>query len=152
MRARIRHQPNFFAGLLFAGFGLAFGLGATQYEIGTAAQMGPGYFPMVLGGLLVPFGLAVVVRSLTVDEEEAIDRASIKPFLLIIGSVILFGALLMPLGLIACSLLLVLASAFASHEFGWRYATVSAVVLIGFCYFIFIHALGLPIPVWPGGL
>lgn len=152
MSPRIRHQPNFFAGLLFAGFGLAFGCGATRYEVGTASEMGPGYFPLILGGLLALFGFIVIVRSLTVDDEEAVERASLKPFWLIIGSVVLFGVLLAPLGLIACSLLLVLASAFASHEFGWRYATASAVILIAFCYLVFIYALGLPIPVWPGGL
>lgn len=152
MSPRIRHQPNFFAGLLFACFGAAFGLGATRYEIGTAAEMGPGYFPLILGGLLALFGLIIVARSITADDEEAVERASLRPFWLIIGSVVLFGVLLAPLGLIACSLLLVLASAFASHEFGWRYAISSAVILIAFCYLIFIYALGLPIPVWPGGL
>ena len=46
----IKSQKDFFSGLLFTVVGLTFAWGATKYNMGTAARMGPGYFPMMLPG------------------------------------------------------------------------------------------------------
>ena len=48
------------AGGIFVALGLAFAIGARSYELGTAFRMGPGYVPLVLGGLLALLGLAVI--------------------------------------------------------------------------------------------
>ena len=40
--------------LLYAAFGVAALALGPQYRLGTASNMGPGYFPTVLGGLLFP--------------------------------------------------------------------------------------------------
>ena len=37
---------------------------ARNYPFGTALRMGPGYFPMLLGGLLILFGLAILASGL----------------------------------------------------------------------------------------
>ncbi|MCX7962362.1 MAG: tripartite tricarboxylate transporter TctB family protein [Burkholderiales bacterium] len=79
---RINSEKDFWAGLMFIGFGLAFMLIAMGppaflvafgkqmgwkieygYQMGTAVRMGPAYFPTVLGGLLAALGLLVFVRS-----------------------------------------------------------------------------------------
>ena len=39
----IQSQKDFFAGLLYAVVGGAFAIGATGYNLGTAARMGPGF-------------------------------------------------------------------------------------------------------------
>ncbi|MEK7438668.1 MAG: hypothetical protein AAB150_17485 [Pseudomonadota bacterium] len=49
---RIKNGRDFWAGLMFAGFGLAFMLTAFSYRMGSALRMGPAYFPAVRGGLL----------------------------------------------------------------------------------------------------
>ena len=153
MSLRIRSQPDFFAGLLFAVLGAAFSSGAARYEIGTAAQMGPGFFPMVLGGLLGLIGTFVALRSLSAQsEEESIEKSSIMALVLILGSIALFAIFLAPLGLILSSVILILISTLASHEFTWRNTALTMLVLIALCYLIFIYGLGLPIPVWPRGL
>ena len=48
------------AGVIFIAIGLLFGVGALHLELGTALRMGPGYFPLILAGLLVALGLAIV--------------------------------------------------------------------------------------------
>ena len=48
------------AGGIFVALGLAFAIGARGYELGTAFRMGPGYVPLVLGGLLALLGMAVI--------------------------------------------------------------------------------------------
>ena len=45
----IKSQKDFFSGLMFMGVGAAFAWGATTYNVGTGARMGPGYFPLMLG-------------------------------------------------------------------------------------------------------
>lgn len=152
MNLHVRSQPNFLAGLLFILLGTGFGYAATQYELGSAAQMGPGFFPLALGILLAFFGAITLLRSISpLDEQEEIERAPLKPLILILGAIMLFAMLMIPLGLVLASVVLILISTLASHEFSWRYALITMLVLIVMCYLIFIYGLGLPIPVWPRG-
>ena len=50
---RIKSQKDFFAGLMFSVVGVGFAIGASTYSIGEGARMGPGYFPLMLGIVLV---------------------------------------------------------------------------------------------------
>ena len=52
----IRNQKDFWAGLMFAAFGIFFSGFGTRYTFGSAARMGPGYFPTVLGVILIVLG------------------------------------------------------------------------------------------------
>ena len=45
--------------MLFVAIGIAFMVLARQYRLGTAARMGPGFFPTLLGGLLAVLGLSL---------------------------------------------------------------------------------------------
>ena len=44
---------------------------ARNYPFGTALRMGPGYFPTVLGGILILFGLYLLVAGLRSSEQIA---------------------------------------------------------------------------------
>ena len=61
---KIRNQRDFGAGIMYMVIGLFFTLVATHYPMGTAAKMGPGYFPFFLGILMTLLGLLVLVKSL----------------------------------------------------------------------------------------
>jgi len=50
---KIRNQKDFYSGLLFVAIGAFFGIFARKYDIGTAKEIGPGYFPLILGIILV---------------------------------------------------------------------------------------------------
>ena len=62
--AMIRHPKDFYAGLLFVGFGVAAIVIGSNYPLGTAARMGPGYFPRMLGILLIVLGAALSLAAL----------------------------------------------------------------------------------------
>jgi len=65
---RIKSQKDFWAGLMFIGFGLFFALWALgNYQMGSAVRMGPAYFPTVLGGLLAFLGAMVLIESFAMD-------------------------------------------------------------------------------------
>ena len=61
----IRNQKDFWAGLLFSAFGLFFSGFGTRYAFGDAARMGPGYFPTVLGVLLIVLGAVIALGALS---------------------------------------------------------------------------------------
>jgi hypothetical protein len=130
-------------GLFFAGFG-------AQHPIGTADRMGPGYFPTALGIIVIALGVVLSLRSLSGrTKSEKISRFDWKVLLLVLGSIVLFGVALRPLGLVLAVFLLVAASSYASHQFSWRGAVANAVVLILMCVAIFDWALSLHIQIWP---
>lgn len=149
----IRNQKDFFAGLLFIIFGLAFMWLARDYNFGTARRMGPAYFPMVLSAALVIFGIIIGIRGVAVSEGP-IRGFTLKGLTLVIVSTVLFGALVRTAGVPVATAVLVIVSAYGSQRFNWKPTLVLALGLATFCVVVFIYALGLPMPVlgsWLGG-
>jgi len=60
---KITNGKDFWAGLMFIAFGVAFMLVARNYAMGNAVRMGPAYFPTVLGGMLAVLGAVVFLRA-----------------------------------------------------------------------------------------
>jgi len=63
----IKNLQDFLAGLLFLGFGVGFGWAATRHPLGEAADMGPGYFPLLMGLLLALLGALILFKALTFE-------------------------------------------------------------------------------------
>ena len=59
-----RYNRDFFAGLLYIVTGAVAMFIARDYPFGSALRMGPGYFPTVLGGIMIAFGLYVLALGL----------------------------------------------------------------------------------------
>ena len=147
---RIKKQKDFWSGVLFVALGLFFACFGSRYAMGTAARMGPGYFPVSLGVLTVLLGIVLSLTSLTGRESgEKVGSFHFPTLLLILGSVVLFGVLLKPLGLIVSLLVLVVVSSYASHEFSWKATLANAAVLVVMCLVVFVWALKLEFPMWP---
>ncbi len=147
---KIRNQRDFGAGIMYMVIGLFFAIVATRYTYGTAAKMGPGYFPFWLGTLMAAIGLLVLLRSLSAKATiEAIPKFNFKVMGLITGSIILYGILLPKMGFIVAVLVLVMIASTASREFSWKVALINAVVLIAFTYSVFVIGLKLQFPLLP---
>lgn len=144
----IRNPKEFGSGCLFAGFGLAaIALGA-GYPVGTAARMGPGYFPRGLGLILVVLGTILIVKSLrTAGSRIAIT--DVKPMLIVLGAVVLFGVTVVPLGLVLATILLIVVSSRASHEFRWKESIIASLFLAAFVVAAFSYGLKLQLPTFP---
>jgi len=114
--------------------------------MGQASRMGPGYFPMSLGFILLVFGAVALIRSFLSDGEP-IGAFAWKAIFLVCGSTVLFGLLLRPAGLIIALLGLALMSAAGSSKFRFEWIAVAAlVVLVAFCSLVFVKGLGVPMP------
>ena len=150
---RISHPKDFLTGLMFLLFGAAAMLFSRALTIGTAAKMGPGYFPFALGLLLAVLGAVLVWRSLLrVRERKSWPSVQLKPLAMVLLSVFLFSQILKPLGLLLSTVLLVVLVSKASHEFRWREALSNAAVLVVIVMAVFVYFLKFQIPVWPAFL
>ena len=149
--AKIRHPKDFAAGVMFIVFGVAaIGIGA-GYPLGVAARMGPGYFPRILGILLIGFGIALAARALRSNGAK-ITLESPRPLLIVLGSVVLFGLTVEHLGLVISTVMLIVASSAASTEFRWKESLLSGAVLAAMSVAGFVWGLGLQFSVWPAFL
>ena len=149
----IRGTKDFWSGLLYVCLGSGAILIAREYTMGTAVKMGPAYFPTILGGLLVLIGTIAVIRSFIVTGTP-IDAFAFKGLAFVIGSTLLFGAIVRGAGLIVALPLLVIISAYASVRFRWRTTLIMAAGLATFCALVFVKGLGIPLPIigaWLGG-
>ena len=146
--AFIRHPKDFFAGLLFIAFGLAAIVIGSNYALGTAARMGPGYFPRILGILLIFLGAVLALRALRL-QGSAIPAFKWWPTLFVLGSVVGFGFVVEHLGLLLSTVGLIFVSSMASHEFRWKEALVSGVFFALLAIGVFVLGLKLQLPIWP---
>jgi hypothetical protein len=147
---RIRNHRDFWAGVLFIVTGVLFMILSRQYQMGTAAKMGPGYFPTILGGLMAVLGLMILVPSLSKRGPEVrVNRIDLKSIALILIAVAVYAATLPKLGFIVSLFLLIMIASYASHEFNLKTSLISAVVLLGFSYLVFVKGLELQFPFLP---
>ena len=148
---KINSQRDFTAGLLFSAFGVAFAWGATTYNVGSGARMGPGYFPLIV--------VLITARSFITHSEDGdpIGAIAWRPLGFIIGANLVFGVLLgglpsiglPPMGLVVAIYALTLIASLAGDQFQLKGVLVLATVLSVGSYLAFVVALNLQFPVWP---
>lgn len=139
------HSKDFWAGLLFLIIGAtASFIALTHYELGTLSRMGSGFFPVVLGLILSMFGIIAITKAF-VTTGGTVERIHLRPLIMIVASVVLFGLLLSRTGLVPALLVLLLISASASSKFkmDWR-AGLGLIIFVAFCAALFVEGLGLP--------
>jgi hypothetical protein len=150
MMSKVKNAKDFWAGLMFIVFGLAFILVSRNYAMGSAVRMGPAYFPTMLGGLQLALGLVIFVRAfLSKVENGAVAKLHLKPLMIILGSVVLFAVLLKPAGLVIAICALIIVSTFGGDDFRLKEVLISTAVLVIGSVAVFYYGLGLPFNLWP---
>lgn len=145
---RVRHPKDFWSGALFIAVGIGAIVLGSRYTLGSAARMGPGYFPRVLGILLVVLGGMLALRALAVDGPK-VERMRWWPTLLVLGSVVAFGLIVQTVGLALSTVALIVVASAASPGFRWKEALVAGVMLATLVSGVFIVGLNLTLPIWP---
>ena len=146
--ALIRNQKDFLAGLLFVAFGVAVVYFGSRYVVGTAGRMGPGYFPRMLGALLIVLGAAITLRSLRL-RRQTFPGFRWRPVLVVLGSVVGFGLVIGQVGIFLSTVALIFCSSFASEEFRWKEALASGIFFALLAIAVFVYGLKISVPVWP---
>lgn len=148
MHLQIRSQRDFWCGLLFVAIGVAVLIAAGQHRLGTAARMGPAYFPTLLGGLLALLGLTLAIPALFKDGEK-FPQLHLRPLMMILLSIAAFGLALEHLGFAIAVAALVIVGGLADPDLRPIETVGLAVFLVTFSIGIFVVLLGIPLPLWP---
>lgn len=140
---------DFWGGVMLIGIGtLAIVLGK-DYRIGSLLRMGPGFFPIVLGAILVLFGISIMAKGL-LRGEKLQGNWSLRALILLALSLVLFGVLMEHAGFIPALVGLIVVSASAGREFRILEVGILILVLTALSVALFIWGLGLPYPLIKG--
>lgn len=143
MKQPERNKPEIAAGLIWAGIGLGAILIASTYGFGTIVRMGPAFVPIMLGILLVVFGLVASWQGRRL-RKVALDL-QLRPFACILGGIIVWVYLIDHAGFVPSTLALTGISALAEQGIKPLEVTVLAVGTTILGYSIFIYGIGIPI-------
>lgn len=141
-----RVLKDILAGAIFIAIGLAFAIGSLSYDIGTPLRMGPGYFPLVLGGLLAGLGVLVIAKGFIAGEGDAIGEVDARAVVMITAALLFFGITVRGLGVAGALFGASLLAALARSRTPPREAVIIAVALTALSVLIFIVALQLRLP------
>ena len=141
------------AGLLAAGalalIGLIFGWQASRLDLGQIGLPGPGFFPLLLGALLVVFAAAIAIEGrLASPKDEPLEFGHAQvliTFAALLTVPLLFELLgaYITLGLMSAVLLVCIA------RVSLLLAVVSSAVGMAACWYLFGELLGVRLPIGP---
>ncbi|HET9045712.1 MAG TPA: tripartite tricarboxylate transporter TctB family protein [Casimicrobiaceae bacterium] len=146
--AAIRHPKDFWSGILFVLIGIGAIVLAAKYNLGTAARMGPGYFPRILGILMIVLGGILALRSFRISGAP-LPKWKLRPTVVVLGSVVLFGAVVQSVGVAISTVVLIVVASAASHEFRPLESLIAGVLLSALAVGVFVVGLKLQLPIWP---
>jgi len=149
MKFEWQNNRDFFAGLLYIFTGALAIFMALDYPFGSALRMGPGYFPRVLGGIMIAFGIVVMLMGMK-NNEKIKGYWSIRALIVLPLSAVVFGVLMEEAGFIPALAALIPAAAASGKEFKWLEVVLLTIGLIIVSVLIFIWGLGLPYPLIKG--
>lgn len=149
MQFKIKSQEDFWAGLMFIGFGVLAVVVARDYPMGTAMRMGPGYFPTYLGVIMMVMGAIISIRSAWV-KGEGIRAFGWRGLFFLSLAFATYGFLIdtMDVGFILSIAAVVVLSTLASREFHWFETLWLAGVLVLGTTAVFIWGLEMPYPLF----
>jgi len=144
-----RNNRDFFGGLMYIVTGAVGMWIARDYPFGSALRMGPGYFPSVLAGMMILFGVAIMMMGFK-NNEKIKGNWSIRALIVVPLATVTFGYLMEEAGFIPALLVLIPFAAVAGREFKLVEIALLTVGLTILSTLMFIKGLGLPYPLIKG--
>jgi putative tricarboxylic transport membrane protein len=144
----LKLSSDLLSGLLFTLLGVGALYVSWQYPAGTAARMGPGYFPHLVSGLLTLLGVILILRS-WFQPGEFVDAINLRPLLFVLIGTVSFGVLIERTGLLPASIVLIIAGRLARPDFKIAEVLLLAVGLAAAAALLFVYALGLGVKLHP---
>jgi len=141
------------AGLLLASLGIFVVVYArSHYTVGKAVNMGPGYFPMMLGWVLAALGVVIAILAFrkTIHALHP-PKLEIAPLLAVLAAIAAFGLLVQRFGLVPGTLALTFLAALAERPYRLGRTIALAVALALMSWLIFTIGLQMTLPAWNWG-
>lgn len=157
---------DFYSGAIFTAIGLGAMITARNYPLGSLDRMGPGFFPMVLGGIITILGIVLVLKNLegfrkarrlklasTSNTEDDVNRRAgmiraARSMLFVLGGMTFFALTIEHLGLLLSVIGLVIICSFAEPGMRWRSTLLLALFMAALSAVIFRYGIGLPLQLW----
>jgi hypothetical protein len=146
---RVRSPQDLGAGVVFILIGVAGIVFGRDLAFGSAARMGPGYFPTLLSYLIIAIGLVLAIRSLAADGPP-IPPIHLRPLAVILAAILAFGLLIDRIGLALTAAVLTVGAAYARRDVNLVETLLLALGLALFAVGVFVYALTQPLPAWWG--
>lgn len=141
-------QKDFASGLLLVAIGVVGALYGREYPMGTAAQMGPGYFPMALSIGVLTVGAVLTIKSFFA-QVDVIERIHWRSVCAVVLAIVLFGLTVERAGLAVAIFLLVAVGALGGRENRLKEVVLAYIGLTLASAALFVVGLGLPIRILP---
>jgi putative tricarboxylic transport membrane protein len=109
---------------------------------------GPGTAPRLFSILLAGLGAAVALSGVFIPGPR-IEKYKIRGPVFVIASILLFAAMIRPLGLVPASFITFLIAISGSKEMRPVESVIGAAAMTAFCVLLFVYLLNLPFQLWP---
>jgi hypothetical protein len=147
-----RAKRDYYAGALVALLGLIALIEERGYDLGSLRHMGPGYFPVILGSLLVVLGTLIAFAGGAMNPNEEGGRATIewRGLLCIIAGPSLFIFLGAHVGMIPATASCVFVAALGDRTTTARQALIltACVTIFGILLFHYLLKVSMPLLTW----
>jgi hypothetical protein len=147
-----RIKRDYYAGALMVLIGAVAINEGRNYQLGTLQKMGPGYFPIMLGALLILLGILIAGTASTGGnpEQEALPHAEWRGWAAIIAGPILFVVFGRYIGLLPATFACVFVAALGDREMTPRGALIlsAGVTIFGILLFSYLLKVSMPILKW----
>jgi len=133
-------------GVGIAALGAAFLVPALRYDLGTVADIGPGFFPSLLGAGLCLVGVLISVAAWF--RAGALPAVEWRSAAFVLASPLLFALTVRHAGLVASTFVTFILASMAQRDMSWRARIVAAVVATALVYGVFVIGLRISLPAW----
>ena len=139
----MKNWKDIFGGGIFVLLGLYVLVTAKSFGLGTAARMGGGYYPMILGAILMALGIAISL----IGSRERGSPLSINffPLVAVVAGLWCFVFLIDRIGIIPAIFILIFVASAADLERRWGGTAILAFIFSLVSWLLFSILLGLPI-------
>lgn len=132
--------------LALLGAGVA-AYAAAHYDMGNLRRMGPGFFPVSLGVVLLVLGVVIALPAWW--RAGAVRPVFWREALGVTAALVLFAGLMTTAGIVPATLVAALVASAVAPRGGIVWRLVLALVVAALTWAIFILGLDMSIPVWP---
>jgi hypothetical protein len=142
------NRPDLLASAIFIGLGVLVLWSTRDLPAGSAAMMGPGFMPLMIGSLIIVLGLIVGLMGLF-KQVESIDPVKLRPLLILLAAVGGFALAAELAGFAIAAAGLIIFGSMADKAWRAREVFISSTVLTLFGLLVFIYGLDVQMPVGP---
>jgi putative tricarboxylic transport membrane protein len=144
----VRAPQDFYGGVIFVQLAALALIASAELPGQRGFAFGPGTAPRMFSILLAGLGAAVAVTGVFVPGPR-IEKYKIRGPVLVITSILLFAAMIRPIGLVPASFITFIVAILGSREMRVVESLIGAACMTAFCVFLFTYLLNLPFQLWP---